>query len=319
MCVNTMTRSGKVDGAGASTAVDGGEVLLRVEGVTKSFASVRALRGASLEVRRGEIFGLLGPNGAGKSTLMHILTGLLKPDGGTLDVRAPVGLAPQQIALYLDLTAWANIGIFGGLHGLDRATLARRGEELLRLANLWERRHDRVKTFSGGMQRRLNLVVSLLHDPPCLLCDEPTTGVDPQSRNALFDLIEERNRAGLTVIYTTHYMEEAERLCHRIGIIDHGKLLAAGTRDELVAKAHAAPVYRFFECPRRGALRGALDGRGKWSEQNGYVAFTPAAGISVAEVGAALRASGFPDTHFEVRRPSLEQVFLELTGKELRE
>ncbi len=169
------------------------------------------------------------------------------------------------------------------------------------------------------MQRRLNLVVSLLHDPPCLLCDEPTTGVDPQSRNALFELIEARNRAGLTVIYTTHYMEEAERLCHRIGIIDHGRLLAAGTRDELVARAHAAPVFRFFECPERAALRAVLEGKGRWREENGYASFAPAEDLGADGVGAAMRAAGFPETRFEVRRPSLEQVFLELTGRELRE
>jgi ABC-2 type transport system ATP-binding protein len=304
--------------------------LLCVRSLEKSYKGRPALRGVNLDIREGEIFGLLGPNGAGKSTLMHILSGLIGKDGGEVrfggeDIRAAgrrgdfLGLVPQQIALYLELTAWANIDIFGRLHGLRGAELRERGEELLRLVNLLDRRHERVKTFSGGMQRRLNLAVSLLHRPRCLLCDEPTVGVDPQSRNAIFEFLEAQNRAGLTIIYTTHYMEEVERLCHRIGIIDGGRLLAEGTREALLTEAAIPGTVRLHPCPQRDALAEALRPHGQLRADNGYVLFEPTESFALADLAQAMERTGFPQSHLEIRRPSLEHLFLHLTGKELRE
>jgi len=304
--------------------------MIEIENIAKSYGRVTALRGLSMRIGEGEFFGLLGPNGAGKSTLMHILSGLLRPDAGTVRFGGAeeseaggrarlLGLAPQQIALYLDLSAWANMEIFGGLQGLSRRQIRERGGELLELVNLHDRREEKVKAFSGGMQRRLNLAVSLLHRPRCLLCDEPTTGVDPQSRNAIFEFLEERNREGLTIVYTTHYMEEVERLCRRVGIIDGGRVLAVGTRDELLADSPLPGVIRFHEAPAREPLLGALEGMGTVEAVNGCAHFHPGAGFSFGVLAAALDSSGYPASQMEVRRPSLEDLFLELTGKDLRE
>lgn len=261
---------------------------------------------------------------------MHILSGLVGKDAGEVllageDVRQSarrgdiLGLVPQQIALYRELSAWANIDLFGRIHGLSGAELRRRGEELLRLVNLFDRRHERVKTFSGGMQRRLNLAISLLHRPRCLLCDEPTVGVDPQSRNAIFEFLEAQNRAGLTLIYTTHYMEEVERLCHRIGIIDGGRVLAEGTRDALLAEAGIPGTVRLQPCPERDALAKILRAHGHLHIDNGTLLFEPGENFTLADLARAMEEASFPHRHLEIRRPSLEHLFLHLTGKELRE
>jgi len=217
--------------------------VLALRGITVRYGALAALDDVTLEVQPGEFFGLLGPNGAGKSTVMSVATGLRRPQAGTVTIagrpasdpaaRRELGLVPQGLALYPHLTAEENLAVFGGLYGLHGAELAGRIDELLGAIQLSDRRRDLVKTFSGGMMRRVNLAAALLHRPKVLLCDEPTVGVDPQSRNAIFDLLGRLNREGLTVIYSTHYMEEAARLCSRIGIIDHGKVLALGTLDEL--------------------------------------------------------------------------------------
>ena len=220
--------------------------MLAVRNVTKRFGPITALDDVSLEIAPGEFFGLLGPNGAGKTTLMSLVAGLRTPDAGTLalngrsltdrEARLALGLVPQTVALYTDLTAEQNLRIFGALYGLRGAELRTRIDEAFAAAQLNDRRRDRVRTYSGGMQRRLNIVAALLHRPRFLLCDEPTVGVDPQSRNAIFEYLQQLNRAGVTIIYSTHYMEEAERLCSRIGIIDHGKILGLGTLEELLTR-----------------------------------------------------------------------------------
>src|SRR5436190_1460714 len=219
--------------------------MLQLRSVTKRYGALTALDGVSLDIERGEFFGLLGPNGAGKSTLMSLIAGLRAPDTGTITLdgrpvstadaatRISLGLVPQNIALYEDLSAEQNLRIFGELYGLRGAELRARIDEALTAVQLADRRHDQVKKFSGGMQRRLNLVAALLHRPKLLLCDEPTVGVDPQSRNAIFGFLEKLNREGLTIIYSTHYMEEATRLCSRIGIIDHARMLALATLEAL--------------------------------------------------------------------------------------
>jgi ABC-2 type transport system ATP-binding protein len=222
--------------------------MINIQQITKKYGTVTALDAVSLEVQRQEFFGLLGPNGAGKTTLMNLLVGYFNPDSGTitidggsvtqdtLEIRKKIGFVPQSLSLYDELSAQENLEIFGQMFDIPQTLLKKRIEEQLHAVELYERRKDKVKTFSGGMKRRLNIIASLLHDPKVLLCDEPTVGVDPQSRNAIFDFLTSLNKQGMTIIYTTHYMEEAERLCSRIGIIDHGKIIALGTLDKLLEK-----------------------------------------------------------------------------------
>ena len=218
---------------------------VEVERLTKSYGALRAVDGISFAIEPGECFGLLGPNGAGKTTTIQCMVGALRPDSGEVRingvtdptrpaVRAKLGVAPQSLAIYDDFSAEENLSFFGGLYGIRGTRLRERVDAALELAGLTARRRDRVSTYSGGMQRRLNLVCGLLHDPPVILLDEPTVGVDPQSRNLIFDNIESLKRLGRTLLYTTHYMEEAERLCDRVAILDQGKILALGTVGELI-------------------------------------------------------------------------------------
>jgi ABC-2 type transport system ATP-binding protein len=212
--------------------------MLRVEQLCKHYGDRLALDAVSFAIASGETVGLLGPNGAGKTTAIALISGIARPDGGqvslngvrvTQDANAlkrRVGLVPQDLALYEELSAWANLELFGGLYGLGTARLLERANDALALVGLSARRNDLVKTFSGGMKRRLNIAGALLHDPELILLDEPTVGVDPQSRNAIFENLEALKRRGKTLLYTTHYMEEAERLCDRVLILDHGRILA---------------------------------------------------------------------------------------------
>jgi ABC-2 type transport system ATP-binding protein len=215
--------------------------MLRVENLTKRYGQRVAVNAISFSIDQGETVGLLGPNGAGKTTAIAMISGIARPDGGdvtlgglsikqnAIALKRRVGLVPQDLALYDELSAWSNLQLFGGLHGLGAAQLRPRAEAALSLVGLTDRSKDRVGTFSGGMKRRLNIAAALLHDPDLILLDEPTVGVDPQSRNAIFENLEELKRRGKTLLYTTHYMEEAERLCDRVLILDHGRILADDT------------------------------------------------------------------------------------------
>jgi ABC-2 type transport system ATP-binding protein len=228
--------------------------VLTVTDIRKSFGSLRALDGVSLEVRRGEVLGLLGPNGAGKSTALAVCTGQVAPDSGSVSIgdagsprdpaaRRLVGLAPQQIALYADLTARENLVFLARIHEVPEPT--RRADALLDMVGLLPRARDRVGTFSGGMQRRLNLAAALVHEPPLLLLDEPTAGVDPQSRSAILDVVQGLAERGHAVLYTTHYMDEAQRICSRVAIVDHGRVLETGTVESLRA-AHGGDLEAAF-------------------------------------------------------------------------
>ena len=284
-----------------------------------------------LDIAPGEFFGLLGPNGAGKSTFMSLIAGLRPLDGGTLTVdgaavsagsaqaRRSLGLVPQHIALYADLSAEANLRIFGALYGLRGSELGGRVDHALGAVQLADRRSDLVKTFSGGMQRRLNLAAALLHKPKLLLCDEPTVGVDPQSRNAIFDFLKEMNREGLTVIYSTHYMEEATRLCSRIGIIDHGKILALGTIDELLARLPFVEEIRFPSTQATSALSVELAANGEVATVDGVHRFRPRPGYPMSSLYLLTEKHLLPPQLFTSQRPTLESVFLQLTGRVLRE
>lgn len=309
--------------------------MLDVKALRKSYGKVVALDGVSLRAGEGETVGLLGPNGAGKTTTVSIIAGLLRPDSGevliggsplrgdTDPIKRKIGLVPQDMALYDELPALDNLFLFAALYNLDHSTANRAIADALDLVGLANRGRDKVGTFSGGMKRRLNLAAALLHDPQILLLDEPTVGVDPQSRNAIFDNLETLKRRGKTLIYTTHYMEEAERLCDRIIIIDHGKVIA----DDTLAGLHRMlPVTNVLaielDAPdglkleqlqilpevlsaemREGVLRIGV--------QN-LAADTPGILKWLAE-------QGHPYLHLGSERASLETVFLTLTGRSLRD
>jgi len=305
--------------------------MLSLHSVTKRYGSLVALDDVSLDIAPGEFFGLLGPNGAGKSTLMSLASGLRTPDSGTvaLDGRSiasdpalaqrTLGLVPQSIALYTDLTAEQNLRIFGQLHGLRGRELQTRIDEALAAVQLSDRRRAVVNTFSGGMQRRLNLVASLLHRPKLLLCDEPTVGIDPQSRNAIFDYLQLLNRSGVTIIYSTHYMEEAERLCSRIGIIDHGKLLALGSLDQLLTRLPFEDEIVFPAQPTTAALAAQLAAHGDLSSSQGTYRFRPRPGFPLSAFFTLAESHQLSPRLFHHRRPTLEALFLHLTGRTLRD
>jgi ABC-2 type transport system ATP-binding protein len=224
--------------------------VLECSGLRKSFGSRLVVDDVGFHIAEGEVYGLLGPNGAGKTTTMKMICGLLTPDAGSitiaghqaigsLEVKNFIGYVPQDVALYPDLTARENLEFLGSLYGLRGKLLAQRVEEALNLTDLADRRNDRLDSYSGGMKRRLNIAAGLLNHPKLLILDEPTVGVDPQSRHAILERVQEFGRQGLAVVYTTHYMEEAERVCARVGIIDRGRLIAEGTRRELVSSLGA--------------------------------------------------------------------------------
>jgi len=275
---------------------------IEVRDLVKRFGAARAVDGLSLAVRRGESLGFLGPNGAGKTTTIRILSTLVAPTSGSVSVlgldpvrqsaalRGRIGVVPQEIALYDGLTARENLEFFGRMHGLERARLREAVDRALDEAELAERAQDRVQAYSGGMKRRLNLVAALLHDPELVFLDEPTVGIDPQSRNHVFELVDRLRAAGTTLVYTTHQLGEVERLCDRIVILDRGRTIAAGTFDEL----------------RRGIAR-ASGARGKLE-----------VGARATEALAALRAAGI-EARLDEDLPDLEQVFLTLTGHALRD
>ncbi len=280
--------------------------VLRLEGLRKRFGGVVAVDGLSLAVGRGEVLGFLGPNGAGKTTTLGMIVGAIEPDEGRVEIdgaspraaatRLRVGIAPQSIALYDDLTARENLVFFGRLYGLSRGTARERAELLLRRVELHGRADDRVGGFSGGMQRRLNLAAALVHDPQLVLLDEPTAGVDPQSRNQILELVRGLAGEGKTLLYSTHYMEEAQRLCARVAIVDRGRLLLSDTVDALLARHGGRSVVH--------ARRGEAEVRIETDDP-------------VREVAAQLAAGRV--TSLRIDRPDLESVFLNLTGRSLRD
>lgn len=299
-----------------------GVPMIKVLNLHKSYGEIKALDGISFEIPRGEIFGLLGPNGAGKSTAINIIVGVLTPDSGQVsvggmddptrpEVRQKIGNAPQSLALYDELTARENLEFFGRMYGLSGKNLAARVDAALEFSVLVDRQKGKVVTFSGGMKRRLNMAAALVHDPPVLLFDEPTVGVDPQSRNMIFDSIEKLKDEGRTIIYTTHYMEEAERLCDRVAIMDHGKILALDRVDNLTREhgGDATIVAELENIPENLAdLPGELDG-----DRLKILTSDPMRDLS------KLTAAGVELKQLRIDWPDLEAVFLNLTGRSLRD
>lgn len=296
--------------------------MIKVSDLHKSYGEIMALAGISFEISKGEVFGLLGPNGAGKSTAINIIVGVLSPDRRQVfidglkdptrsEVRQKIGNAPQSLALYEELTARENLEFFGRMYGLSGKELSDRVDAALEFSVLVDRQKGKVGTFSGGMKRRLNMAAALVHDPPVLLFDEPTVGVDPQSRNMIFDSIEKLKAEGRTIVYTTHYMEEAERLCDRVAIVDHGKILALDTVDNLTREhgGDATIEAELESLPENlSDLPGQLDG-------NSLKILTsdPMRDLS------KLTNSGVGLRQLHIDRPDLEAVFLNLTGRSLRD
>jgi ABC-2 type transport system ATP-binding protein len=305
--------------------------MLLIQDVVKRYGTLTALNGVSIEIKAGEFFGLLGPNGAGKSTLMSLVAGLRAADSGQITLngvplnttdassRMALGLVPQHIALYQELSAEQNLSIFGKLYNLRGAELRQRVDEILAAVQLNDRRKDQVKNFSGGMQRRLNIAAALMHRPKLLLCDEPTVGIDPQSRNAIFEYLDQLNRQGLTIIYSTHYMEEATRLCSRIGIIDHGKILALGTLDELLTKLSFEEEIRFPVNEQTASLLAPLASHGELSTIDDMHRFRPHSDFKLSAFYTLTESLALPARLFISQRPTLEGMFLQLTGRTIRE
>ena len=301
----------------------------------KRFGDLTAVDGVSLTIAQGETFGLLGPNGAGKTTTISMICGLLAPDQGSVTVtgqeistkstrgRSEIGLVPQDLAIYPDLTGEENLRFFGHLYGMTGGALDSRVDEVLDVIGLADRRDDQTKEYSGGMKRRLNIGIGLLHEPQLLVLDEPTVGVDPQSRNAILESVESLSREGMAVLYTTHYMEEAERLCDRVAIIDEGVVQAQGTRRELVSmvgeKDRVAMSASGNLVEAAQALRG-IEGvtDASASDHRIDVLATDASSI-LPQLLATVTSSGGSITGVEVEEPNLEAVFLHLTGKALRD
>ena len=310
--------------------------MLEIRGLEKSYRTLKAVDGISFSIADGETLGLLGPNGAGKTTTVSMICGLVPPDSGEvlingLSIRGDtnpqkrlIGLVPQEIAVYEELTARQNLQFFGSLYGLHASALESAMADALALVGLADRGNDRVKTFSGGMKRRLNLAASLLHDPQILILDEPTVGVDPQSRNAIFENLEALKAQGKSLLYTTHYMEVAERLCDRIVILDRGRVVAADTLRGLyksVPKANRVTLE--LDDPAPGAWLAAV------REVEGVVDVEldlDELVVEVDDINSTLpailsRLAQFQKTYSRIAsdRPDLESVFLSLTGRRLRD
>jgi ABC-2 type transport system ATP-binding protein len=308
--------------------------LLKVAQLSKSFGTVRAVDSVSFEVRPGEIYGLLGPNGAGKTTSISMISGLLKPDAGEIFVAGTafsadpqkakriMGVVPQELAIYEELSGRENLEFWGRMAGLSSGEAKSRAAELLEALTLTDRAKDAVKNYSGGMKRRINLGCALLHRPKLLLLDEPTVGIDPQARLNILEFIRNLRATGTAILYTTHYLEEAESLCQRIGIIDHGRLLAEGTFAELQERLGGDRVF-VLEADFKNSSPDAWNG---FNQRFRLIQKTEKQ-LVVAAIGTRDPSDCLKDLlnlpvqveNVTLKRPSLNDVFLQLTGRELRE
>lgn len=309
--------------------------VLECRDLRRSFGDLQAVDGVSFDIHEGETYGLLGPNGAGKTTTISMIAGLLERDSGSASVlghevgpnaveaKRHIGLVPQDLAIYPDLTGRENLTFFGRLQGMKRSALSSRASEVLDVIGLADRGGDLTKEYSGGMKRRLNIGIGLLHRPELLILDEPTVGVDPQSRNAILESVEALSGAGMAVLYTTHYMEEAERLCDRIAIIDDGSLQAEGTRDELLRLTGEVDKVALEGTGDLGAAHDALaamDAVQRVGLDRRRLDLTVRDAPTVlAEIVSVAARAGMTISDVQVARPDLESVFLHLTGRALRD
>lgn len=309
--------------------------LLNVVNLKKYFKNIKAVDGISLEVKKGEVFGLLGPNGAGKSTTISMISTLIKPNYGEIFYKGKnilkepkalqqrLGVVPQEIALYPTLTGYENLRFWGNVYGLKGSELKQKIKEVAEIIGIKNRLRDKVEKYSGGMKRRINIGAALLHRPELLIMDEPTVGIDPQSRNHILDTVVELNRDGMTIIYTSHYMEEVEYLCSRISIMDKGKIIASGTKDELIEiiKGKKRISLRFDRISNEliGKIRN-IDCIDKVEVVEDEIVLTTIDGENIFKdiINKASEADS-SILSIDVKKPNLEEVFLRLTGRALRD
>jgi len=311
--------------------------ILEVQNLVKKFGDLTAVDGVSFDIQEGEVFSLLGPNGAGKTTTISMLSCLLEPTSGdaviaghsvtrdALEVKGVIGVVPQEIALYEELSARENLTFWGQMYGLGGNALKTRVNEVLEQIGLVDRAKDKIKTYSGGMKRRVNIGVGLLHKPRLLFMDEPTVGIDPQSRRSILDSVKDLNKAGMTVLYTTHYMEEAEELSHRVGIVDQGKMIAIGTQKELTQLVGENETLRLHTGenvdvqPLMDALKELPYVIHVSASDNMVVLIVPEADDALPPVLGKADRLGYKIRSVDIQEPNLEAVFLKLTGKALRD
>lgn len=312
-------------------------MILETQDLHKQFGDNHAVQGISFGILEGEVFSLLGPNGAGKTTTISMLSCLLTPTSGDATigghsvrqepqaVKQLIGVVPQEIALYATLTARENLVFWGQMYGMGGAALRQRVDEVLETVGLKDRAKERIETFSGGMKRRINIGVGLLHRPRLVFMDEPTVGIDPQSRRNILDMVQALNEQGMTVLYTTHYMEEAQELSNRIGIIDHGKLIALGTLAELTRMVGQEDVVELgidaeHSSPELVAALGQVAGVRQALAENGTVRLVVADGnAALPELMLVTNQMNVRVTNVAIQEPNLEAVFLHLTGRALRD
>lgn len=308
---------------------------IEIQELHKDFGAIHAVQGVSLDVQVGEIFSLLGPNGAGKSTTISMLACLLEPTAGdarvmgcsirheSMAVKRAIGVVPQEIALYGDLSARENLNFWAKMYDLRGADLARRVDQVLDVTGLIDRQKDRVDTYSGGMKRRLNIGIALLHRPQVLILDEPTVGIDPQSRRNILDTVKEFNHQGMTVLYTTHYMEEAQELSDRIAIMDQGQIIAKGSHDELVkivGELDRVDLTLNAPAERVTATWQAIEGVHRITTDNGTLTLLADDSNQVLpRLFESANQNGVRITSIDIQEPNLEAVFLHLTGRALRD
>lgn len=308
--------------------------MLNVEHIAKSFGKKEVVRDISFSVEKGESFGLLGPNGAGKSTTISMICGLVSYDSGDIIVdgvsvkdkpmvaKRKIGIVPQDIALYPTISARDNLIFWGKMYGLNNAQVKKRADEVLDYVGLRDRAKDKIETFSGGMKRRINIGAALMHEPDLLIMDEPTVGIDPQSRNHILETVKQLNEHGMTVIYTSHYMEEVEYLCKRIAIVDHGQLIALGTKEDLVNQItnHTIIKLKINEVKDEFVtfVENLAHVERVVAKEQGVDIFVTDEKV-IGDIVSATVTHHLPIESLEVEKPNLEALFLQLTGRSLRD
>ncbi len=307
--------------------------MINVSNLRKTFDTIDALKGISFNIQQGECYGLLGPNGAGKTTTISILSTIVEPNEGEVNIagydlkknplecKKNIGVVTQELALYNELSAYDNLLFWGGLYNVPKLELKVRIDEIVKLLGLTDRKNDKVKTYSGGMKRRINIASALLHRPKVLFMDEPTVGIDPQSRNLIFEVVEKLHKEGMTIVYTTHYMEEAECLCNRIGIIDNGEIIAQGTLDELRTSGSMKEtvVISFTNLSDERFTIIANDWKDLQRFDDAIHFYSMNIQTVLSKIILKCSEVGLDIRHIDIRKINLETIFLRLTGKQLRD